>query len=218
MRWWDGTRWGARWTEQTAPAAEPGGWSPGPVAEPTRPGTTLWAVASLVLGIIGGAVLAIIFGFVARSKIKRSGGALRGKGLATAGIVLGFGWVALIALVIVLVATGVLAEDTNAERFSGREKPVAQAVDELETALQADEDQRACDELLTPAYKTRLTAGAGKPCAEVFGEEEGHQVELKVQRILFEGFRATAFVKEAGDDVKIVYTRLDGRWLVDDID
>jgi hypothetical protein len=66
------------------------------------------AVASLVLGIIWvfglGAILAVIFGFVARRQIRRSDGRQSGEGMALAGIILGFIgvlgvilWIALIA-------------------------------------------------------------------------------------------------------------------------
>jgi len=61
---------------------------------PTR--TNGWAIASLVLGILSfmcipfiGAVLAIVFGIIAKNGIKRSKGELGGSGLATAGLVLG---------------------------------------------------------------------------------------------------------------------------------
>jgi len=71
----------------------PGAW-PGYGYAPAR--TNGFAVASLVLGLVGwlpcgiGSVLAIVFGFVARSQIKSSGGQQVGSGMATAGIVLGF--------------------------------------------------------------------------------------------------------------------------------
>ncbi len=59
------------------------------------------AIASLVLGIVWlywvGSVLALIFGHVAKRQIDRSGGAEGGRGLAIAGIVLG--WVGIALLV-----------------------------------------------------------------------------------------------------------------------
>lgn len=59
------------------------------------------AVASLVCSCAGfvlliPAVLGIIFGFIARSQIRRSGGTQGGDGLAIAGIIVGFAWIALI--------------------------------------------------------------------------------------------------------------------------
>ena len=47
----------------------------------------------------------IILGFVAHSQIKRSNGMQRGDGLAIAGIIVGFGWLVLISLGLVLNAT-----------------------------------------------------------------------------------------------------------------
>jgi uncharacterized protein DUF4190 len=68
------------------------------------------AVASLVCGIGGflffvPAILGIIFGFVARSQIRQSDGRQGGQGLATAGIIVGFAWVALFVVVFAVSAT-----------------------------------------------------------------------------------------------------------------
>ncbi len=62
------------------------------------------AVASLVCSLLWmfglGGVLAVIFGFVARSQIKRSGDGQRGTGLALAGIIIGIAGVLAMALFI----------------------------------------------------------------------------------------------------------------------
>jgi Domain of unknown function (DUF4190) len=68
------------------------------------------AIASLVCSCVGfvfflPAVLGIIFGFVARSQIRRSGGTQGGDGLAIAGIIVGFGWIALLVIVAVVDAS-----------------------------------------------------------------------------------------------------------------
>jgi hypothetical protein len=57
------------------------------------------AVASLVCSCAGfvvliPAVLGIIFGFIARSQIRRSGGMQGGDALAIAGIIVGLAWIA----------------------------------------------------------------------------------------------------------------------------
>jgi hypothetical protein len=70
------------------------------------------AVASLVCSCAGiipfffgvPCILGIVFGFVARSQIERSNGVQRGKGLALAGIIVGFSLIALFVLIIILVA------------------------------------------------------------------------------------------------------------------
>jgi hypothetical protein len=63
------------------------------------------AVASLVLGVMWvywiGSILALVFGYLARRQIDRAGGRQGGRGMATAGIVLG--WVGVGVLVVLLV-------------------------------------------------------------------------------------------------------------------
>jgi hypothetical protein len=76
------------------------------------------AVASLVTSFFFwiwgvGAILAIIFGFVARSQIKRAGGTQSGSGLALAGIIIGFTGLALGVVVIVVLAVLVHHCDQN---------------------------------------------------------------------------------------------------------
>jgi hypothetical protein len=60
--------------------------------------TNGFAVASLVLGLLWifwvGSILALVFGYKARQQIDRSGGTQQGRRLATAGIVLGYIWLA----------------------------------------------------------------------------------------------------------------------------
>ena len=71
-----------------------------------QPGTNGFAIASLVLGILWlewlGSVLAIIFGFVARAQIKRTGQG--GDGIAVAGLVLGFVGIAMFVVLVVAIS------------------------------------------------------------------------------------------------------------------
>jgi hypothetical protein len=80
------------------------------------PKTNGLAIASLVLGIaqvffwLVGAVLALVFGYRARQQIDESGGTQGGRGMATAGIFLGWigiglGIVYLIVILIVVIAS-----------------------------------------------------------------------------------------------------------------
>lgn len=64
---------------------------------PPQSTTNSFAVASLVCGILGwsllpflGSIAAVIFGHMARTKIRQSAGAEGGDGLAVAGLVLGW--------------------------------------------------------------------------------------------------------------------------------
>ena len=76
------------------------------------------AVAAMVCGIAGftccfvPSILGIIFGFVARSRIKKSNGALTGSGMALAGIICGFVGVGIfVAYVAVATISGAFSSD-----------------------------------------------------------------------------------------------------------
>jgi hypothetical protein len=71
-----------------------------PMPPATRTSTN--ALVSLIAGIAGwslvpfiGSVVAIIFGHIAKSEIKKSAGMVTGNGLATAGLILGYVSIAL---------------------------------------------------------------------------------------------------------------------------
>jgi hypothetical protein len=104
---------------QTSPAALPGyeppnaalsSSSPLPHAGTLPKVTNGLAVASLVLGIVWvmwiTSVLALIFGYVALGQIRDSGGTQGGRGLAIAGIVLGWVGVGFLLLFIVAAVLG----------------------------------------------------------------------------------------------------------------
>jgi hypothetical protein len=73
-----------------------------------RPPTNGMAVASMVLGILGmmgmvwiiSPILALVFGYIAKGQVDRSGGAQEGRGFAVAGIVLGWVGIAWGALMV----------------------------------------------------------------------------------------------------------------------
>jgi len=66
-------------------------------------GTSGLAIASLVLGIVAcfvvTPILAVIFGYLALEQIADSGGVKRGRGMALAGVTLGWVWIGLTGLV-----------------------------------------------------------------------------------------------------------------------
>lgn len=85
------------------------------------PTTNGFSIASLVLGIVWvfgiGAILAVVFGFVARKQIRESGGRQGGSGMALAGIILGFVGIAGVILWIVFVAVVVNNINTCLDQF-----------------------------------------------------------------------------------------------------
>ena len=101
------------------------GGSPGmrPSTPVAAPSTNGMAVASLVLGILWiywiGSVLALIFGYIARQQIDRHQGMQGGRGMATAGIVLGWVGVGFLVLFVVVAVLGMAAgpDDSDALRL-----------------------------------------------------------------------------------------------------
>ena len=127
-RWYPPEAWtGPPAQTVQAPSQLPAPYQPGPypypaAQSPYQPGqgppwvpapqTSGLAVASLacscagVIPILFGVpcILGIIFGFVSRSRIKRSQGALGGSGLALAGIIVGFSLIGIFVILVILLA------------------------------------------------------------------------------------------------------------------
>ena len=96
-----------------------GGYNPGGYQQPwpptyqAAPQTNGMAIASMVLGILWlywiGSVLALVFGYIAKRQIDESQGTQTGRGMAIAGIVLGWigiGFIAVALFLGLLFATG----------------------------------------------------------------------------------------------------------------
>jgi hypothetical protein len=75
----------------SGPAGYPGDQQAAP-----KDGTNGFAIAALILGILGGVILSIAFGIAALVQIRKR--PQRGKGLAIAGLVLSGGWILLIGV------------------------------------------------------------------------------------------------------------------------
>lgn len=69
-------------------------WAPAPT-------TSGKAIASLILSLFGISLFAVIFGHIARSEIRNSGGRIQGDGLALAGLILG--WIGLGATLLLII-------------------------------------------------------------------------------------------------------------------
>lgn len=90
---------------------------PIPQLPPTTRTSTM-AIISLIGGITGwtvlpllGSIVAVITGHIAHSEIKKGGGMITGKGMATAGLILGYlalaGGICVFCLVIILPLLGI---------------------------------------------------------------------------------------------------------------
>jgi len=86
----------------TTTAPPPPGYSPYGAPGMGATSTNGLAIASMVLGILWiywvGSILALVFGYVAKGQIDRAAGHQTGRGMAIAGIVLGWIGVAILAL------------------------------------------------------------------------------------------------------------------------
>ena len=97
--------------------ATPTGWALGTTTPGAASTTNGLAIASMVLGILWlywiGSILALVFGYRAKRQIRDSGGAQAGSGMATAGIVLGWIAIAMLAVVIVIGVFAVATDDSG---------------------------------------------------------------------------------------------------------
>jgi hypothetical protein len=84
---------------------------------PQAQGTNGFAIASFVLGLLGGICLSVIFGFVGLSQIKKRG--QKGRGLAIAGLLLSAGWAVAIALIVALVIVSEPERDDTGQITQG---------------------------------------------------------------------------------------------------
>jgi hypothetical protein len=127
--------------DQTTPPPLPPARSPSQSAPSTAPA----AVWSLVLGVLSftcgacfTAIPAVICGHVARSKIRKSGGALGGKGIATAGLILGYIGVALTVMGLPLLISTIKADRERAHRLSIERKEIVSTDGRVRVAVPGD--------------------------------------------------------------------------------
>ncbi|MCX5671055.1 MAG: SUMF1/EgtB/PvdO family nonheme iron enzyme [Planctomycetota bacterium] len=114
----------------TAPVV-PTGPSPGAAGAPGVAKTSGLAIASLVAGILGlctaglGGIAGLVLGIIALRKIRRSGGALRGRGLAIAGLIVSVCTV--LVWVLAAVVVGVLLLPPSSKEVEEDRSPVKRA-------------------------------------------------------------------------------------------
>jgi hypothetical protein len=98
----------------------PGYYNPGLAPMPVS--TSGWAIASLICSLVGVPLLGVIFGFIALNEISNSAGRIAGEGMAKAGIIIGFVFMALgIVLIIIwiIVIGGLILTNPGTTTFLG---------------------------------------------------------------------------------------------------
>lgn len=222
LRWWDGAQWTEHRTDDPSGAhlraatQAFGADASRPHTGPTR--TSGWAIASLVFGIVGGILFAIVFGVIAKDRIRRSNGALTGDQMATAGIALGTVWA--VVVIAALLITEIDKTD-NATKFTGSEKAIAQVVDRVERAFADNTGDQACDELFTVRFAAAVARGSGQGCPDFVDsavENGQYQADIRVKDMTVVGDNAIVKVSEGGDPQTWRMRRESGTWRVDAID
>lgn len=113
--------------EQTPPPLIPS--SPPPAPAPRTEPIAIWSLVLAALSFFCGwlltAIPAVICGHVARSKIRKSGGALGGMGVATAGLIIGYIGVAIGILGIPLLVSMIHSEREHLHRLEIEKKDIS---------------------------------------------------------------------------------------------
>jgi len=148
---------------------------------PSKPKTSGLAIASLILGIVGGcslgvlSIVGLVLGIVAAKKIKASGGAMGGRGMAVAGIVLS---IVTLILGLVLAALG----------WYG----ITGACDMANSASSANNVKQLCSATMQYATSHRQKLPPADTWPEVFQQQVGLSPQVMADPADEKGGRAYA--------------------------
>ena len=109
----------------TPPPVPPSAFAPAPRTAPIAIWSLVLAILSFFCGWLATAIPAVVCGHVARSKIRKSGGALSGMGIATAGLVLGYIALVLGVMGIPLLVSMIQSDRERLHRLSIERKEIA---------------------------------------------------------------------------------------------
>src|SRR5438046_7307534 len=120
--------------DETAPPAPPV-TQPVPRTAPAAIWSLVLAILSFTCGWLVTAIPAVICGHVARSKIRKSGGGLGGKGVATAGLILGYIALTLGVMGIPLLVSMIQSDRERLHRLSTERKELASDAGKLDVIV-----------------------------------------------------------------------------------
>ena len=111
--------------DQITPSPPPSAASPAPPTAPAAIWSLVLAILSFFCGWLFTAIPAVICGHVARSKIRKSGGALGGMGIATAGLIVGYIAIVVGVMGIPLVVSMIQSDRERLDRLSMEKQEIA---------------------------------------------------------------------------------------------
>jgi Domain of unknown function (DUF4190) len=111
--------------DQITPPPPPSAPSPAPSTAPIAIWSLVLAVLSFTCGWFFTAIPAVICGHVARSKIRKSGGALGGMGIVTAGLIVGYIAIAVGVMGIPLLVSMIQSDRERLHRLSMEKQEIA---------------------------------------------------------------------------------------------
>src|SRR5256714_7239836 len=109
----------------TPPPVPPSAFAPAPRTAPIAIWSPVLAILFFTCGWLFTAIPAVICGHIARSKIRKSGGALGGMGIATAGLILGYIALVLGVMGIPLLVSMIQSDRERLHRLSAERKEIA---------------------------------------------------------------------------------------------
>lgn len=124
---------------------------------PFNPATSGFAIVSLILSLLGFSILGVIFGHVAKSEIRKTG--KQGRGMATAGLVIGYIGCAFWTLFII----SVVAAADSSDDLSDFQPASVSRLDRLHNDC-ASGDMGACDDLFREAPWNSAEERFGDTC------------------------------------------------------
>ena len=123
---------------------------------------------------------------------------------------------ALAALVLAACGGGDDDAKSNAERFEGDERQVAEVVDRLATAAREGDTKTICEDLVTVELQTSIREASGTSCAQEFEENiVSEETTFEVESIEVKSDDATAVVVDQEDRKSRLFMRRDqGDWRI----